>query len=148
MCYPTVTRRAATSTEQSAERADPRDQELELPDVVVVGDGSCWRQPAFCKQAVPLGDRGGRLVGEIQPEYDLATLPAAVRGLGGATEQRGVVRRVADPLAVDGDGVDVQVLLRTRRGTRVRRSAARLGDIRRGRERRPACRPRAPRSGG
>jgi hypothetical protein len=63
--------------------------ELELPDVVVVVDGSCGRQPTFCKQAVPLGDRGGRLVGEIQPAYDLAALPAAVGGLGGATEQQG-----------------------------------------------------------
>jgi hypothetical protein len=60
---------------------------------------------------------GSRLVGEIQPVDDLAALPAAVGGLDGATEQRGAVRRVANPLAVDGDRVDVQVLFGTRRGT-------------------------------
>jgi hypothetical protein len=46
--------------------------ELELPEVVVVGDGLCGRQSAFCKQAIPLGERGGPLVSEIQPAHDLA----------------------------------------------------------------------------
>jgi hypothetical protein len=46
----------------------------------VVRDGSRRRQSTFCQQAIPLGDCGGRLVGEVQPAYDLAALPTSVRG--------------------------------------------------------------------
>lgn len=84
--------------------------ELELPDMVVVWNGSSGRQAAFGEQAVPLSDRRGWLVGEIQAAYDLAALPAAIGCLRGAAQQRGVMRRMADPQAVEDDRSDLHAL--------------------------------------
>ena len=62
--------------------------------------------PEFCEEAVPLGNRGRRVLGEVETGHVLAMLPAAVRGGGGPAEQVGAVRRVADPFAAGVNGVD------------------------------------------
>ena len=61
--------------------------------------------PELCEEAVPLGNGGRRVLGEVETWHVLATLPAAVCGGGRPAEQVGAVRRMADPFAagVNGD---------------------------------------------
>jgi hypothetical protein len=88
--------------------AEVGDGEIDAPDVVVVGDGRGWRQAAFGEVAVPLGDRSGWFVGEVEAADRVASLPAAVGRLRAAAEEVGAMGRVADPFAGDGDGIDLE----------------------------------------
>jgi hypothetical protein len=74
--------------------------------VVVVGDCSGGGDPELCEEAVPLGDGGLRVLGEVETGHDCAVLPAAVCGGGSPAEQVGAVRRVTDPFAAGVNGVD------------------------------------------
>lgn len=87
--------------------AEIRELQIELPDVLVMRYRIGGRQPALGEPAIPLGDRCRRLVGEIEsPDYR-GVLPAPVGRLAGASQQPGCVRRVANPVAADGDRIDV-----------------------------------------
>lgn len=84
------------------------DGDVDLPEVVVVGDGCAGREAALGEVAVPLGDGGVWFVGEVEAAYQFAALPAPVGRLGAACEHVGAVGGVADPFAGDGDGIDVK----------------------------------------
>jgi hypothetical protein len=60
--------------------------EIQSPDVVVVRDCSARGDSEFCEEAVPLGDSGRCVRGEVETGHVLATLPAAVCGGGGPAE--------------------------------------------------------------
>jgi hypothetical protein len=60
--------------------------EVQSPDVVVVRDCSARGDPELCEEAVPLGDGGRGVLGEVETWHVLATLPAAVCGGGSAAE--------------------------------------------------------------
>jgi len=87
--------------------AEVRDGEIDAPDVVVVGDGRAGWETAFGEVAIPLGDRGGWFVCEIEALDHVASLPAAVGRLKAAAEELGPMWRVPDPFAGDGDGIDL-----------------------------------------
>jgi hypothetical protein len=83
--------------------------EVQSPDVVVVRDCSARGDPELCEEAVPLGNGGPRVLGEVETGHDCAVLPATVCGGGRPAEQVGAVRRVTDPFAagvnrIDGEG--------------------------------------------
>jgi len=76
--------------------------------VVVVRDGRAGWETAFGEVAIPLGDRGIRLVGELEAANHVATLPAAVGRLSTAAEQVRAMWHMADPFAADGDRIGLE----------------------------------------
>ena len=69
-------------------------------------DCSARGDPELCEEAIPLGDGGRGVLGEVETGHVLATLPAAVCGGGGPAEQVGAVRRVTGPFAAGVNRVD------------------------------------------
>ena len=49
-------------------------------------DCAAGGDPELCEEAVPLGDGGRGVLGEVETWHVLATLPAAVCGGGGPAE--------------------------------------------------------------
>jgi hypothetical protein len=76
--------------------------------MMVMRDCVAWRQPALCEIAVPLGDRSASLVSQIQTANVRAALPAPVGWYRRPAEQGRAMRCMPDPLAADGDRVNVE----------------------------------------
>jgi hypothetical protein len=60
--------------------------EIQSPDVVVVRDSAGGGDPKLCEEAVPLGNGGPRVLGEVETGHDRAVLPAAIRWDGSSAE--------------------------------------------------------------